>query len=224
MPSKEAMMSLGVVSERLEETLGPDQYINPEAPITTTRQGDDEGDDEDDEEGDGDYTPDSQGANMGEQDFDQEPLEYHSEASDYTDPDELYDPDLLKDETSNKDKLPPWIGNYQMEYPVTSIIVSLRVYVMADKYDVPALKLLAKERFVRTVENFWLTYADFPAVVDELFASTMPNDPLQIFVCELVVCQYHVDPDVRARMKPVMERHSGFAVGVLEKMVALTQM
>lgn len=111
LPSKEAMMSLGVVSERLEETLGPDQYINPEAPITTTRQGDDEGDDEDDEEGDGDYTPDSQGANMVEQDIDQEPLEYHSEASDYTDPDELYDPDLLKDETSNKDKLPPWIGN-----------------------------------------------------------------------------------------------------------------
>ena len=173
------------------------------------------------EEDDGDYTPENQKSDAVEE-GNQEILEYDSETSKCTDPDELYDSGYLDDTELNKDKLPPWITEYRehTKSPI-SIFISLLVYLMADKYDVPALKLLAKDRFTRTVESNWLTYDDFPAAVDRLFEQTIPDDPLRIFICELIVCQYHVDSGLRARMKPVMEKHSGFAVGVLEKMITL---
>ena len=44
----------------------------------------------------------------------------------------------------------------------------LRLYIMADKYDVPALRLLARDRFYRAVELEWEHAECFPDVVDEL--------------------------------------------------------
>ncbi|KAK3896388.1 speckle-type POZ protein-like B, partial [Staphylotrichum tortipilum] len=46
--------------------------------------------------------------------------------------------------------------------------IPLRLYVMADRFDVPALKLLARDRFYRTAERSWRVADCFPDVVDEL--------------------------------------------------------
>ncbi|EFX04923.1 btb/poz-like protein [Grosmannia clavigera kw1407] len=105
---------------------------------------------------------------------------------------------------------------------ITTLYTSLRVYIMADKYDVSALKLLSGERFKRTAERLWCEYDDFPAVVDLLYGSTMSGDPLREFVCALITHQYHGDAGLRARMKPVLEKNPDFAIKLLEMMVGIT--
>lgn len=64
-------------------------------------------------------------------------------------------------------------GNEKQKH---GLFVSLRVYVMADKFDVPALKLLARHRFYDKAKGVFPTCKHFPDVVDELYESTAPND------------------------------------------------
>lgn len=148
---------------------------------------------------------------------DDDPLEYDSEDSECKDPDADFQ-DLLADHPDRSAS--PAAKENLLEYPVKSIRTSLRVYVLADKYDVVALRMLAKERFTQTAATHWTTYDDFPDVIDELFTSTISNDPLREFVGELVTRQYH-DDKVRAKLKPVMNKHPELAFTVLDKMVLL---
>jgi hypothetical protein len=86
---------------------------------------------------------------------------------------------------------------------------------MADKYDVPALKLLARDRFYRTAEVSWTTAECFPDVVDELYSCTPDTDlAMREIVCRLVGNSVH-NNEARERMEPVMRKHGDFAVGVM---------
>ncbi|KAF5628100.1 uncharacterized protein FTJAE_8975 [Fusarium tjaetaba] len=97
----------------------------------------------------------------------------------------------------------------------------LRLYVLADKYDVPALRLLARDRFCRAVELVWEEAECFPDVVDELYQTTPPTDTaMREIVCRLVAAVIHV-PRVREKMRNVMMKHGGFAVGVMEYSIHL---
>ncbi|KAH6624040.1 hypothetical protein B0J18DRAFT_409543 [Chaetomium sp. MPI-SDFR-AT-0129] len=93
--------------------------------------------------------------------------------------------------------------------------LSMRLYFMADKFDVPALKLLARDRFYRAAEFSWFDHPCFPAVVDELYTGTPPSDlALREIVCRLVGCNIHSQAQ-RSRLDEVMRKHGDFAVGVL---------
>ncbi|KAF5723308.1 hypothetical protein FMUND_1942 [Fusarium mundagurra] len=97
----------------------------------------------------------------------------------------------------------------------------LRLYVLADKYNVPALRLLARDRFYRAVELVWEEAECFPDVVDELYQTTPPNDTaMREIVCRLVASVIHV-PRVRDKMRNVMMKHGDFAVGVMEYSIHL---
>ncbi|KAF5611437.1 uncharacterized protein FSUBG_2270 [Fusarium subglutinans] len=97
----------------------------------------------------------------------------------------------------------------------------LRLYVMADKYDVPALRLLARDRFYRAVELVWEEAECFADVVDELYQTTPPTDTaMREIVCRLVAAVIHV-PRVRDKMRRVMMKHGEFAVGVMEYSIHL---
>ncbi|KAM0239509.1 hypothetical protein ACHAP5_008299 [Fusarium lateritium] len=97
----------------------------------------------------------------------------------------------------------------------------LRLYVMADKYDVPALRLLARDRFYRSVELVWEEADCFPDIVDELYQTTPPTDTaMREIVCRLVGTMI-LDPTVREKMRPVMAKHGDFAVGVMEYAIHL---
>ncbi|KAG5747241.1 hypothetical protein H9Q69_002482 [Fusarium xylarioides] len=97
----------------------------------------------------------------------------------------------------------------------------LRLYVLADKYDVPALRLLARDRFYRAVELVWEEAECFPDVVDELYQTTPPTDTaMREIVCRLVAAVIHV-PRVRDKMRSVMMKHGDFAVGVMEYSIHL---
>jgi hypothetical protein len=97
----------------------------------------------------------------------------------------------------------------------------LRLYVLADKYDVPALRLLAPVRFYRAVELVWEEAECFPDVVDELYQTTPPTDTAMTeIVCRLVTAVIHV-PRIREKMRNVMMKHGDFAVGVMEYSIHL---
>ncbi|KAK7432412.1 Kelch-like protein 10 [Neonectria magnoliae] len=92
----------------------------------------------------------------------------------------------------------------------------LRLYILADKYDVPALRLLARDRFYQEVEFTWEETERFPELVDELYRNTPPTDTaMREIVCRLVGNRI-LDDDVREKMRPVMVEHGDFAVGVME--------
>ncbi|KAM0432994.1 hypothetical protein ACHAPT_004699 [Fusarium lateritium] len=92
----------------------------------------------------------------------------------------------------------------------------LRLYVMADKYDVAALRLLARDRFYRAVELEWEYAECFPDIVDELYLCTPQTDTaMREIVCRMVGSRI-LSTRVREKMKPVMEKHGDFAVGVME--------
>ncbi|KAF0315749.1 BTB/POZ domain-containing protein [Colletotrichum asianum] len=95
------------------------------------------------------------------------------------------------------------------------LFLHLRLYVMADKYDVPALKLLARERFYRSAELSWEVADEFPAVVDELYSDTIEtHSAMRDIVCRLVGNQVG-NVRTRERMEWVMKKHGEFAVGVM---------
>jgi hypothetical protein len=56
-----------------------------------------------------------------------------------------------------------------------ALFSSIRVYAIADKYIIPALKELARERFSEWAESNW-SHHDFPAMVREVCRSTPSSD------------------------------------------------
>lgn len=94
---------------------------------------------------------------------------------------------------------------------------------MADKFDVPALKLLARDRFYRAAEMTWRIAEWFPAVVDEVYTTTPPTDVgMREIVCRLVASGIKQN-GLRERMAGVMRKHGDFAVGVLSYVLSLEQ-
>ncbi|WXC49248.1 hypothetical protein SNK03_011734 [Fusarium graminearum] len=92
----------------------------------------------------------------------------------------------------------------------------LRLYAMADVYDVPALQLLTRDRFYRAAELYWEEAECFPDIVDELYETTPPGDTaMREIVCRLVGARI-LDHKVREKMRPVMTKHGEFAVSVME--------
>lgn len=95
------------------------------------------------------------------------------------------------------------------------LFLPLRLYVMADKFDVPALRLLARERFYRAVEVSWSVSECFPQVIDELYRSTRDTDiAMRGIVCRLVANSLNED-QTREKLEPIMRLHADFAVDVL---------
>lgn len=97
-----------------------------------------------------------------------------------------------------------------------SLLTSLRVYVMADKFDVPALKLLARHRFYMTAREVFEMYEDFGSVVDELYETTAPTDKaMREIPCRLLAASYSWDGPALERLEPVMRKHGDLAVSIL---------
>ncbi|KAI5867909.1 hypothetical protein GGS23DRAFT_1228 [Durotheca rogersii] len=106
-----------------------------------------------------------------------------------------------------------------LQNPV-GLLTSLRVYLMAAKFDMPALQKLSRRRFVSTARDHWDHYEQFPSLVEELFDRTMPGDSLRDYVCSLIASQYSTNAKVRAKMRPTMERYNELSIGILDQLVA----
>ena len=94
--------------------------------------------------------------------------------------------------------------------------LSIQLYLMADKFQVAALKLLARDRFYRAAEVSWDWLACFPDIIDEIYCIPRERDTrrLREIVCRLVGSHIR-DKAQRDRMAGVMPKHGDFALGVL---------
>ncbi|KAI9784671.1 MAG: hypothetical protein M1816_000787 [Peltula sp. TS41687] len=65
--------------------------------------------------------------------------------------------------------------DYDSNKIVSPMLFNIRVYVLADKYDIEPLKKLAKAKFEKAMWSCW-KMDDFPDAVAEVYGSTMPTD------------------------------------------------
>lgn len=95
----------------------------------------------------------------------------------------------------------------------------IRLYIMADKYDVPSLKLhvykeLRWELIWRRRDSEWL-----PEVVDHLYSFTAESDhaPIRSLLCDVIAGGMYKE-EVLENFREVMKKHGEFAVGVVEEL------
>ncbi|KAK1245611.1 hypothetical protein MKX08_005240 [Trichoderma sp. CBMAI-0020] len=89
-----------------------------------------------------------------------------------------------------------------------SLLMSLRLYVMADKFGVPALQLLSRRRFYSTAQEVFLTYSEFSAVIDELYETTAPTDYIiREIPCRLIAAGYASQDFDSTGFETLMRKH-----------------
>ncbi|KAH8894295.1 POZ domain-containing protein [Thozetella sp. PMI_491] len=104
-----------------------------------------------------------------------------------------------------------------------AMFLSLRVYLMADQFDVPALRLLARDRFYREAEALYHNCNAFPDVVDELYDNTRQNDIAMREGIARLVANRLEDDEFKQKLEPVMRKHGDFGVDVLNCRMAINK-
>ncbi|KAM0239511.1 hypothetical protein ACHAP5_008301 [Fusarium lateritium] len=123
-------------------------------------------------------------------------------------------------DASSKSQLPPEIS------------MAINLYIMADGYDNPALKLLARDRFYVAAKARWVTASwegsswedtkEFEDVVLDVYISTRQEDrALWKALCKLIVIKTGQDV-MRKRMLQVMSEHGDLSTGVVDYMLERT--
>ena len=93
-----------------------------------------------------------------------------------------------------------------------SLMTAVAVYLMADKFDVPALRLFARERFYRSAQACLLSHPDLCDIIDEIYTMTRDTDDgIRAIPARLIGAEYIYDPGLRAKIQPVLFKHGEFA-------------
>jgi hypothetical protein len=94
------------------------------------------------------------------------------------------------------------------------MFLPLQLYLLATQYQVPGLRLLARDRFYRAASSGWRNPGtSFAAVIDELYASTDQDDVLRRDVCLMLETEY---ADGRAELLPILRSNGELAVQLLD--------
>ncbi|KAM0553364.1 hypothetical protein ACHAPJ_007377 [Fusarium lateritium] len=207
-PSLVAMLDPETVQRNLQNPAGVEQGTIPYHQLPAPAE-------DKAESVDGDYMP---------PDEEEEPGEEYNELCGITVPEGNEKQDLSQEAAQKMERLsllPKAEGIKQLASLRDDMALPLRLYVMADKFDVFALRLLARDRFYRAAELVWEEAESFPDMVDELYQTTPPGETaMRDIVCRLVGARI-LNPQVRDKMRPVMAKHGDFAVGVLEYAIHL---
>lgn len=222
-PSTVAMVSPEEVQDNLDGTPGVPEDMpavdeglpSPSPRQQKSNQARSTGDDDPDEN-DVEYGPDVSSDSEPEEEYN----EYHGESGSDKGPEdapERSSPGKLTDlEALDKEEAVQMLAEMRND-----MALPLRLYIMADKYDVPALRLLARDRFYRAVEVEWEYAECFPDIVDELYLGTPQTDTaMREIVCRIVGSRI-LDDKVRDKMRSVMVKHGDFAFGVMEYAIHL---
>lgn len=144
--------------------------------------------------------------------------------------------DKMGDIISKHDKLTDYdleggaaVVVYQIRERIGGLVGSLRLYVMAHKYDVSTAKLLACERFWNISRNLIRDlrvvgsdaanasediYTGLAAVVDELYDNTTPLDGTMRRIAKILVSIEFRVPEFRDMILPVLGKHTQLAEDV----------
>lgn len=97
---------------------------------------------------------------------------------------------------------------------VAPMVFHVKVYSIADKYDVLALKLQAREKFAKLVKTCW-DMEDFPDAITEIYSPTHGIDRgLRDLVVEIVSKHIHALLK-RQDFQDLLEETLGFAADVI---------
>lgn len=93
---------------------------------------------------------------------------------------------------------------------VSPMVFNVKVYSVADKYDVPELKRESEQKFAKAVETCW-NMDDFPHAVAQVYSSTPPRDegPRKIVVD--VSCNHVNKLLTKQGFQDVLDGTMGFA-------------
>jgi hypothetical protein len=100
-------------------------------------------------------------------------FDYRDEEHQDPDSDSCNPPDPPRDNNGRDGSGRQDISGREEDQP--ALLSSVRVYAIADKYDIPPLKEMAKKRFETSAEKNW-THRDFSGIVKEIFESTPTSD------------------------------------------------
>ncbi|KAK1145696.1 hypothetical protein N8T08_003932 [Aspergillus melleus] len=103
--------------------------------------------------------------------------------------------------------------------PKNPLFTSLQMYLLAKKYQIPALRLLVRKEHALTWKTGSANPDGFLEVIDDVFTYTEPGDPLRRFLCNLISHNYAMQADIREKFGPLIEKHKDFAVPMLDGMV-----
>lgn len=109
-----------------------------------------------------------------------------------------------KCELDRKDSMDYW--------KVRALNTALKMYLLADKFEVLGLRLLAKKRFMHSFGCCWKSLDNLNDIADDILTSTAADDPLRSFVCNVFLHPYTVDENLRSSLRPVIEKHHDFAI------------
>jgi hypothetical protein len=97
-----------------------------------------------------------------------------------------------------------------------ALITSVAVYIMADKFKVPALCLFARERFYRSAQASLLEDPNICDIIDEIYSNTREEDDgIRAIPARIIGAVYVFDEKLRKKMQPVMFKHGEFATRTL---------
>lgn len=151
------------------------------------------------------------------------PVEYDYESSDDDDYESESEDWNIPSEPQNPTGIP--------EPPYTiSLLANFKVYVAAQELQIPALQLVARERFAHSLRAHWGRFADFPALVDLVYSRTDESDPLRALICQVVAVGYecktkrnsknemiaNAEVAFRDEIRELMTKNGEFAAEVLD--------
>lgn len=106
--------------------------------------------------------------------------------------------------------------NYENNNPkIPPMLLNVRLYQIADKYDIPALKKETKEKFCNRAATCWES-DDFPLAIIEAYTTTPKQDRgLRDIIVE-VSCNHMSELLKRVDFLQVLEEETGFAIDMLQ--------
>ena len=99
------------------------------------------------------------------------------------------------------------------------MVFNVKVYSIADKYDVQALKLQAKKKFMETISVCW-DMDDFPDAVAQVYCSTPTSDRGLREAVSDITCKNIDRLFAKERFEEILEETTGFASDVVKSLAA----
>ncbi|APA11806.1 hypothetical protein sscle_08g065760 [Sclerotinia sclerotiorum 1980 UF-70] len=129
-------------------------------------------------------------------------------------------------EPDSEPDLAPWYATAKLPEvtPVSlpsSLLFNAKVYIIADKYMIPALKTLAYEKCSKSLEEHWNT-PEFSAAAELLWENT-PTSDIQLRDSAVATAASNIDVLLdRGEFVEFMSAHGDFAVEVLKRVTRKT--
>lgn len=104
-----------------------------------------------------------------------------------------------------------------------SLFANFEVYIAAKELHIPALQLLARERFAHTLRAHWNRFVYLNSLIEEVYLRTNHDDPLRALICRIVAAGYdgRYGMGFKYRVRRLMLKNGEFATDVLDTVLQL---